>query len=108
MTAADSGIVVVFTSRRSLSDDAEYAQMAQEMVERVSVHPGFLRHVSYRDQVTREGVTVAWFTGDDAVRSWKQDAAHDVAQRRGVESFYDEYRVTVAEVIREYGWTRSP
>ncbi|WP_017936356.1 hypothetical protein [Nocardioides sp. Iso805N] len=35
--------------------------------------------------------------------AWKQVAAHLVAQRRGQEAWYADYRVRVATVIRDYG-----
>lgn len=98
-------VVVVFTSRLSGADEEEYAARSAELAEQVEHHPGFLRRISMRDPVTREGITLAWFTGDEAVQAWKRHPDHAQAQRRGRESFYDAYHLTVAEVIRDYGWS---
>lgn len=106
MNGEEPTIVVVFTSRRSVTDEGEYAEMSARLAEQVESHPGFVKKVSFRDPSTREGVTIAWFTGDDAVKAWKAHPEHVHAQRRGVESFYEEYQLTVAEISREYGWTR--
>ena len=95
-------VVVVFTSRRTLTHAEEYAAMAAEMERRVADHPGFVRMSSVRDPATGHGITVAWFEDDAAVRAWRADDEHARAQHRGMTDFYDHYTVTVAEVLREY------
>ena len=99
-------VIVVFTSRRTASFDDEYAEMADRMEELASREPGFQRMVSVRDPHTREGITVSYFDNEESVRYWKQNVEHQEAQRRGIADFYEEYRVTVATVTREYGGAR--
>lgn len=96
-------IAVIFTSRRTVEHDAEYARMAQRMEELVRDQPGFLSITSVRDPLTRQGITVAHFADEDAVKGWRQHPEHREAQRRGIAEFYEEYHVTVATVEREYG-----
>ena len=68
--------------------------------------PGFLGVESVREPAAQPGavgITVSyWATREDAA-AWKQVAAHLVAQRRGREAWYADYRVRVAVVEREYG-----
>lgn len=99
-------VAVVFTSRRTTAHGEAYEEMAARMVELAAEQPGFLRVSSVRDPVTREGITVAEFTDDASVRAWKAHVEHAEAQRRGIADFYEEYRVIVARVEREYGWQR--
>ncbi len=99
-------VIVVFTSRRSTSHDAEYAEMADRMEELASQQPGFQRMVSVRDPGTREGITVSYFDDEESVRYWKENVEHREAQRRGIADFYEVYGVTVATVTREYGGAR--
>lgn len=83
--------------------------MSERMVELAQQQPGFIGMTSVRDPRTREGVTVAYFADDDAVRAWKAHVEHREAQRRGIADFYEEYRVTVATVHRDYAWsTEAP
>jgi heme-degrading monooxygenase HmoA len=89
-----------------MSHDAEYAQMAERMDLLVRQQPGFIEMTSVRDPSTRWGVTVATFEDEDAARAWKGHPEHLEAQRRGIEDFYEEYRVVVAEVSRHYGYRR--
>ena len=99
-------VAVVFTSRRTPTHGEEYARMAADMEALVRGQPGFVRMTSVRDPDSREGITVAWFRDEDAVRQWREQAEHLLAQRRGREDFYEQYEVTVATVEREYRWHR--
>lgn len=62
--------------------------------------PGFLGIETASDEI---GVTVSYWADEEAARAWKQVAGHLVAQRRGQEVWYSDYRVRVATVHREYG-----
>ena len=95
-------VVVVFTSRRTVENEDEYQAMAARMEQAVAAQPGFLEMSSVRDPATRRGVTVAYFADDASVRAWREHAGHTEARRRGRDAFYEEYRVTVAEVVRDY------
>ena len=46
---------------------------------------------------------MSYWSDEDAARSWKQVAEHLVAQQRGQQVWYDDYRVRVAVVHRDYG-----
>jgi heme-degrading monooxygenase HmoA len=96
-------VVVVFTSRRTPLHDDEYHAMAAHMEQLVAGQPGFLSITSVRDPVTRQGITVAHFADDAAVLAWKAHPEHLEAQRRGIDAFYEDYEVTVADVRRQYG-----
>ena len=49
------------------------------------------------------GITVSYWADEAAAAAWKQVAEHLVAQRRGREAWYADYRVRVAVVQRDYG-----
>lgn len=91
---------VVFTSVRAPDDDAGYAEMARLMDELAAAQPGYLGVESARDGV---GITVSYWVDDAAARAWKQVAEHLVAQQRGRQAWYSDYRVRVATVHRDYG-----
>lgn len=99
-------VAVIFTSRRTVDHEEEYARMAARMDELVREQPGFVSITSVRDPRTREGITVGYFTDEDAVRAWRLHPEHAEAQRRGIADFYEEYHVIVAAVDREYGGHR--
>lgn len=90
---------VIFTSLRTEGDHG-YAATAAAMDTLAAAQPGYLGIESAREGV---GITVSYWRDDDAARAWKQVAAHLVAQRRGREIWYRDYRVRVATVRRDYG-----
>jgi heme-degrading monooxygenase HmoA len=92
-------VAVIFTSARTEGDNG-YAAMAQAMEERALDQPGYLGIESARDGEL--GITVSYWADEDAARTWKQVAAHLVAQRRGRSTWYTDYRVRVAVVRRDY------
>lgn len=67
---------VIFTSIRRAGDDG-YADMAQRMVELASQQPGFLGFETVRQQI---GISVSYWDSLDAIKGWKQNAVHRLAQ----------------------------
>jgi heme-degrading monooxygenase HmoA len=90
---------VIFTSLRTPTDEG-YDETAAAMDELARRQPGFLGVESARSGV---GITVSYWRDEEAARAWKQVAEHLVAQRRGREVWYADYRVRVATVRRDYG-----
>lgn len=97
-------VAVIFTSVRTDGDNG-YAAMAESMDELARKQPGYLGIEAARAEV---GITVSYWADQDAARAWKQVTEHLVAQRRGREAWYADYRVRVATVEREYGMGSSP
>ena len=92
-------VAVVFTSLRTDGDNG-YAAMSRRMDALAAEQPGYLGIESARDGL---GITVSYWTDEAAAAAWKQVAEHLVAQRRGREVWYSDYRVRVAVVRRDYG-----
>ena len=97
-------VAVIFTSRRTRTHEAQYRLAAARMDELARQQPGFIDIVSVRDPVTREGITVSFFDDDGSARAWKQHPEHLEVQRAGIATFYEQYRVWVAEVTRDYAF----
>lgn len=93
-------VAVIFSSVRT-EGDRGYAAMAAEMERLAAEQPGYLGIEAARD--AELGVTVSYWRDEEAARAWKKVAAHLVAQRRGREVWYRDYRVRVATVHRAYG-----
>ena len=91
---------VIFTSRRT-ADEHGYDATAAAMFELAAQQPGCLGAESARGQGGL-GLTVAYFTDENAIAAWKQNAQHLVAQRLGKERWYSHYELRVAKVERAY------
>ena len=96
---------VVFTSLRTSGDDG-YEQTSEEMVSLAVSQPGYLGMESARD-VDGLGITVSYWSDEDAIRRWREHADHLTAQRAGRERWYRAYRIRVCRVEREYGFERA-
>ncbi len=94
---------VIFTSLRTPGEDG-YDAMSGAMVELARAQPGFLGLESARDGV---GITVSYWTDLDAIVAWKADVRHLAAQKAGRERWYEDYRVRIARVERDYGMDRA-
>ena len=73
----------------------------------VATKPGYLGHTSFRDDTSGQGVTIAYFRAMEDLVAWKQVPEHRQAQSLGRSTFYTEYKIEVAEIVRHYGWTAS-
>ena len=96
---------VIFSSRRTSGDNG-YSATAELMEWLAKERDGFLGIESARggDGV---GITVSYWRDEEAIRAWKADVQHQVAQRNGRERWYEEYQVRIAKVERAYGFTRE-
>jgi heme-degrading monooxygenase HmoA len=99
-------VAVIFTSQRTADHGDEYNAMAERMDALARQQPGFLGVESARSQ-TGLGITVAYYRSQEDARSWKANVEHQGAQRLGREKFYAAYRVRIAIVEREYGFSRG-
>ncbi len=97
---------VIFRSLRSHDHEDLYGQWSERMSTAVAQVDGYSSHVSFRDPSTREGVTIAYFENEEAIRHWREFPEHLEAQELGRESFYLNYTVQVAEIVRDYSWSR--
>jgi len=89
---------VIFTSLRA-SQDAGYSAMAEAMFALAAQQPGFLGVESAREEI---GITVSYWASLEAIAAWKQDSAHLVAQQWGRDLWYEDYKVRICRVERDY------
>ncbi|MGQ0636146.1 MAG: antibiotic biosynthesis monooxygenase family protein [Planctomycetaceae bacterium] len=91
---------VIFTSIRSAEDSAGYAAMSERMAELAAAQPGFLGVESARGS-DGLGITVSYWQSLDAIRRWRENVEHRVAQSQGRELWYRRYRLRVCRVERD-------
>ena len=94
---------VIFTSQRT-EGDRGYGHMADRMVELAAKQPGFLGVESVRG-VDGFGITVSYWSSEEAIVAWKAHAEHKPAQEAGQRIWYADYQLRVAKIERAYGKT---
>jgi heme-degrading monooxygenase HmoA len=92
---------VIFTSLRS-EGDRGYGQMAERMAELASKQPGCLGVENART-TDGLGITVSYWSSEEAIAAWKAHLEHKPAQEAGKRVWYADYHLRVARVERAYG-----
>lgn len=102
-TPAPPYYVVIF-SAITAEDQAGYAETAAKLIELARRQPGFLGV----EQCCEGGfeMTLSYWVSEQAIRDWKSQSDHALAQQLGRQRWYERYRIRVARVERDYGWER--
>ena len=107
MSFAETGgtpyYAVIFTSTRTDVDDG-YEEMDRILCEAAEKQPGFLGAESARNGL---GITVSYWTDLESIATWKAEATHLVAQKRGREKWYEEYVTRICKVERDYSFKKQ-
>jgi heme-degrading monooxygenase HmoA len=93
---------VIFTNLRTEIDEG-YGEMAEEMVRLAELQPGYLGHESARNGL---GITISYWESLEAIKNWKSNTDHLIAQKYGREKWYSAYKTRIALVEREYGFEK--
>ena len=89
---------VIFTSTQSQDIDG-YSEMAEKMENLAKQQTGFIGIDSARDDV---GITVSYWESLEAIKNWKTNTEHLLAQQKGREQWYNWYNLKICKVEREY------
>ena len=97
---------VIFSSLRTEGEneaeseaDKDYSKMADEMLELASHQNGFLGAESAREEL---GITVSYWENLESIKAWKQNSDHLIAQQKGRQDWYRQYKVRICKVERDY------
>ncbi len=92
---------VIFTSLLTGNDVQSYQTMAANMEELAKQQPGFIGIESARESL---GITVSYWKSLAAIKQWRENVDHQMAQKLGREKWYQSYTIRIAKVEREYGF----
>lgn len=82
----------------------EYLDIAQQLKPELSEISGFIsieRFQSLNDP--NKILSLSFWEDEESVKQWRNLALHRNAQKKGRNSVFDNYRLRVAGVIRDYG-----
>lgn len=102
----DSHVVCIFRSTRNPDSPSHYDEWSERMDRLVETMPGYIGHVSFREESTGRGVTISYFENMVSLEQWRNDPTHREAQALGRSDFYEEYEIEVAEIVRHQEWRR--
>jgi heme-degrading monooxygenase HmoA len=93
---------VIFTSTKVEAEN-NYADVANNMVELAAMQQGFIGVESARNEI---GITVSYWESLEAIKNWKNNAQHLIAQQLGKDVFYQSYITRICKVEREYSFQK--
>ena len=94
---------VVFSSQRTTADAEGYAEMSDRMFALAAQQPGYLgvEAASGEDGL---GITVSFWESLDAIRNWRAQAEHKIAQEQGRATWYEHYKLRICLVETVYSF----
>ena len=99
-------IVTIFRSRLNPGAEKEYGPMAKQMGELARTIPGYISHKGFAAD-DGERVTIVEFESEEALQQWRHHPEHAKAKRRGIQSFFSDYKFQICTVIRDRTWTSA-
>lgn len=97
-------IAVIFEVQPADGQKQEYMDIAAEIRPMLEQVDGFIsveRFQSLTDPTKL--LSLSFFRDEEAVKNWRTLNAHRSAQTRGRHGVFSNYRLRVAEVLRDYG-----
>ena len=97
-------IAVIFEVHLKEGKQAEYLQIAAELREHLSQVDGFIS-IERFSSLTDEGklCSLSFWKDEKSIRQWREFDLHRLAQQKGKAEIFTDFRIRVAEVIRDYG-----
>lgn len=90
---------VIFTNLLKEENPTGYSEMAEAMDKLARQQPGYLGMESVREGLA---ITISYWESLDAIKNWKANTEHLVAQKRGREEWYAAYKTRICLVERDY------
>lgn len=76
-----------------------YPDMADQMIQLAKNQPGYLGYESAHSDIR---ITISYWKDLDAIRQWKNQPAHQIAQKLGKKKWYKAFKVRICKVERAY------
>ncbi len=101
--------VVVFEVEPVAGGRAEYLEIAARLRQELQNVDGFIS-IERFESLTQTGKILSLSTWRDeaAITRWREHAGHQGAQELGRSKLFKQYRIRVAEVVRDYEHGTSP
>ena len=96
-------VVVLFEVTPTAEGKARYLELAAQLKLLLSDAKGFIRSERF-SSLNEEGklLSLNVWENEEAVEKWRNELHHRTSQSEGRERLFENYRITVASVIREY------
>lgn len=99
-------IAVIFEVIPATGERQRYLDIAADLLPRLKQIEGFISVERFQSLSDPDKVlSLSFFTDEAAVRRWRTSAAHRAGQTEGRADVFADYRLRVANVLRDYTLT---
>ena len=97
-------IAVIFEVQPSVEGRPAYLEHAARLKPMLEQMDGFISVERFQSLSDPDKLlSLSFWRDEDAVRGWREHGEHRVAQAAGRGGVFDDYRLRVAAVVRDYG-----
>ncbi|HAA13716.1 MAG TPA: antibiotic biosynthesis monooxygenase [Cytophagales bacterium] len=99
-----NAIAVIFEVEPTSGKKQAYLDLAAELKSELVTIPGFISIERFQSLTHPEKVlSLSFWESEDAIRQWRNLTMHRSAQAQGRAGIFKDYRLRVAQVLRDYG-----
>jgi heme-degrading monooxygenase HmoA len=96
-------IAVIFEVIPTEPGKDEYLSLAAELKEYLETIPGYISVERFQSLVDeRKILSLSFWESEESVTQWRNLEKHRIAQAKGKKTLFENYRIRVATVIRDY------
>lgn len=97
-------IAVIFEVQISAGKSAEYLDIASELRPLLADIDGFISIERFQSLTNKDKIlSLSFWKDEESIKMWRNLESHRMAQSKGIDGVFDNYRLRVAGVIRDYG-----
>lgn len=99
-------ITVIFEAHPAPGQTDAYLDLAAALRPELEQIDGFLSVERFRSLIQPDKLlSLSCFRDEAAVLAWRTLSSHRAAQKAGRQGIFDDYRLRIAHVVRDYGMT---
>ena len=96
-------IAVIFEVFPTSNGKQEYFEIAGELKQHLSVIEGFISIERFQSLVDPNKIlSLSFWENEEAVTNWRNLEAHRIAQSKGRQELFEDYRIRVGNIVRDY------
>lgn len=99
-------LAVIFEVNPNIEGKAEYLDIAAELRGFLENRDGFISIERFQSLSEEDKIlSLSFWRDEESIKAWRNLIEHRTAQSKGKESLFKNYRIRVAEVVRDYTGT---
>ena len=95
---------VIFEVEIKPEGKEEYLKIASDLRNELNDIDGFISIERFQSLVNQKKlVSLSFWESEEAISNWRNNINHRMAQQKGRYKLFSDYRLRVAQIVRDYG-----